>query len=178
MQLTPLSRSRDSPAREHGSGWRKPIEIGIEIPVPIPKPIQLLYLDEWPGSAGFEQAELQSDPPLPVEQGEPVTQAVAVLHPTERNEARGAVHSVSPQRRPLLPAHRGGRRKGSVRRHRDCPRGSLISTRKVNDVLLFRRVPEQDREVPVPRLSFSAQAIYDSPLNTLRKNKSGKLSAR
>jgi superoxide dismutase, Cu-Zn family len=45
----------------------------------------------------IEQDELQSDAPLPIEQGEPVTQAVALLHPTEGSEARGAVHFVSSQ---------------------------------------------------------------------------------
>jgi superoxide dismutase, Cu-Zn family len=43
----------------------------------------------------IEQDEIPLEAPLPVEQGEPVTQAVAVLHPTEGNEARGAVHFVS-----------------------------------------------------------------------------------
>jgi len=43
----------------------------------------------------IEQDELPSDAPLPAEQGDPVPQAVAVLHPTEGNEARGAVHFVS-----------------------------------------------------------------------------------
>jgi superoxide dismutase, Cu-Zn family len=42
-----------------------------------------------------EQDEIQSDAPLPVEEREPVTHAVALLHPTEGHEARGAVHFVS-----------------------------------------------------------------------------------